>query len=331
MSLDHEPPVTSQEPRTPAPIADLSYRSYDGPIRSHPFRPWTVAVTTLRMMRGRWQVWLLMLAAALPYLFYMLMLYLGSRFGGGMADLLVNRNSHSRYTSAFNEAYQAQLFWLMVMALTVGAGSIANDNRTNALQVYLAKPLTKQDYLFGKWLGIFVAVYAAALLPALLMYLFCLLSYLDDGFLRNEPWLIAKILLACAMPAAIHAGLLVGVSAWSKSALIAGAVYAGVYFASSALSAVLWFTIYGLRSGESLSRGILLQHASVAGIIKAAGWCIYGVSAAAGGGGPRGLPITVAMIEPPNRWLVAAITLAVVAVGVGSARLRIRAVEVVKG
>lgn len=312
-----------------APIADLSYRSYDGPLRAHPFRPWTVAVTTIRMMRRRWPVWLLMLAAALPYLFYMLILYLGSRFGGGMSDFLMNSNAHSKYTSAFNGAYEAQLFWLMVLALTVGAGSIANDNRTNALQVYLAKPLTKADYLMGKWLGIFVAVYTAALLPALLMYLFCLLSYYDDGFLRNEPWLIAKILLACAMPAAIHAGLLVGVSAWSKSALIAGAVYAGVYFATGALSTVLWFAMYGIRGNGSTADGMLLQHASIAGIIKAAGWCVYNVSMRGGGG--RGMRLIAVMVDPPNHWLVGAVVVAVIAAGLAAARLRIRAVEVVKG
>ena len=46
-----------------------------------------------------------------------------------------------------------QLF-LLFIALLAGAGSIANDNRANALLVYLSKPCRKVDYLFGKWAGL---------------------------------------------------------------------------------------------------------------------------------------------------------------------------------
>ena len=36
------------------------------------------------------------------------------------------------------------------MTVYVGAGIVANDRRANALQIYLAKPLTRVEYVAGK-------------------------------------------------------------------------------------------------------------------------------------------------------------------------------------
>jgi len=51
-------------------------------------------------------------------------------------------------------------FSILCIALVVGAGAIAADNRSNALMVYLSKPITKGDYLLGKWMGIFLAIFS---------------------------------------------------------------------------------------------------------------------------------------------------------------------------
>ena len=39
---------------------------------------------------------------------------------------------------------------MFFVTVYVGAGLIANDRRANALQIYLSKPLTRAEYVFGK-------------------------------------------------------------------------------------------------------------------------------------------------------------------------------------
>ena len=60
---------------------------------------------------------------------------------------------------------------VMVFFITVyvGSGLIANDRRANALQIYLSKPLTRAEYIFGK-LAILMAFLALVTwLPAIVL------------------------------------------------------------------------------------------------------------------------------------------------------------------
>src|SRR5437016_2866346 len=204
---------------TNSPIADLTYRPYDGPLYARSARWWVIAVARLRYMRTRWWFWLLVVLSLMPYIFAGIFLYLqglmpqmGAKGDGGPFQMFFDNTPGQRFAVIFFQALSSQGFWLFLIAMAAGAGTIAMDNRTNALQVYLSKPLTKRDYLFGKWMGIFTTIYGAALAPAIIFYLYCLLTYSSNGFLSQEPWLIGRVLLACAVPAAIHASLLVGFS-----------------------------------------------------------------------------------------------------------------------
>src|SRR5436189_746879 len=50
----------------------------------------------------------------------------------------------------FRQFLEQQGFFVFVITVYVGAGLIANDRRVNALQIYLSKPLTRGEYVFGK-------------------------------------------------------------------------------------------------------------------------------------------------------------------------------------
>jgi hypothetical protein len=190
----------------------------------------------------------------------------------------------------------------------------------------LSKPLTKRDYLFGKWMGVFSTVYGAALAPAAVFYSYCLLSYSSVGFLSEEPWLIGRMLLACAIPAAIHASLLVGFSAWSKTPLIAGVIYAGVYFATQILAAMVW----GITTRGKIDEGIVAQHSSVEGVIRGIEQWVFGVTRHETQFG-RKFGVREFSVPPPEPAVMFAFATVLIVAGVMAARLRIRAVEVVRG
>src|SRR5262249_40258353 len=143
------------------------------------------------------------------------------------------------WASWFMRALPWSMFFLVALTMVVGAGSIANDNRANALLVYLSKPVTKLDYLVGKWVGVFVMLFSVAFVPALILYLYCLLSFRSEGFFTSDRLLLGKVLLVTAIGAALHTSLILGFSSWSKSALMAGALYAAFYFLGVAIAPIV--------------------------------------------------------------------------------------------
>jgi ABC-type transport system involved in multi-copper enzyme maturation permease subunit len=313
-----------------APIADLSYRHYDGPLKDRKLRWWIVALVGVRWAIKRWWFWLLFLLSSASYGFWALMLFVQSRLGPDFQQMMFQTAKDERFATVLFRSYDGSLFWLMVMALVVGAPSIAADNRTNALQVYLAKPLTKADYLLGKWAGVFTVVFAATLLPSLFLYSYCMLSFWSEGFFRNEPWLIVRVLGVAAMSAAGFASLFVGVSAWCRSTMMSAAIGAGLYLATGIMALILWMALHmrDVQAGNPAA-GALLQNASISGVLKSMAWNVYGVTIqfpVRGPNMPDGLKL-----PPPNIWVIGAAYAGIVLFGLLAARMRIRAVEVVTG
>jgi ABC-2 type transport system permease protein len=314
-----------------SPIADLTYRNYDGPLHTRVNRWWIVALAGLRQSVKMKGFWIAVALALFPYFITTVQLYLQSRAqtmtGGRGINPLNMSLPGQRFAAEFFQALSWQCFFLFILALVVGVRSIAADNQTNALLVYLSKPITKGDYLLGKWMGVFLVLFAVALVPALVLYLYCLLSYLSDGFLKNEPWLIFRIVGACAVPAAIHASLIVGISAWSKTPRMAGVFYAGVYFLSGMFAAAYW----GIRYFGDLKQGVLERHLSVDGVVQGLAQNIYGVTLRMMTYSRRaGEMMPIDLRPPPFGWLLV-LAAALIVLGILAARLRIRAVEVVRG
>jgi ABC-2 type transport system permease protein len=314
-------------PTASAPIADLSYRNYDGPLHTRAARWWIIAVSRMRYLRGRWWFWLFIALSLLPYLITMVIMYVQSQAPAGARGMFTDNTVGQKYAAHFVQTLGWQSFWIFIIAIAVGAGSIAADNRSNALLVYLSKPLTKGDYLLGKWMGIFMTVFLSSFVPALIFYIYCLLSYTSDGFLRDEPWLIVRLIAACAVPGVIHASLLVGFSAWSKTPLVAGAVYAGLYLCSSAVSLILWM----VQSQGDPEKGLIVGHLSVSGIINGLTQNVFHLTYHLTGFRRKTGEFRQIVIPPPNVWIMLAIALGLIVIGVGAARARIRAVEVVRG
>ena len=50
----------------------------------------------------------------------------------------------------FRQFLDQQGTFVFFITVYAGAGLIANDRRANALQIYLSKPLTRAEYVFGK-------------------------------------------------------------------------------------------------------------------------------------------------------------------------------------
>ncbi len=339
MDFDLSPTPAASGTATPkspsasdSPIADTSYRNYDGPLYLRTSRWSVIASAQWRLVKKKPIFWVLAAFGLLPFLFAGIMLYLQSRYpntfaprGGPNFNPFFDTTPGQTYTYQFYRALDFQLYFLFPLAILLGSGSIAADNRTNALMVYLSKPLTKGDYLLGKWLGVFLILFGASFVPAFGLYFYALMS---DGiaFLKQDPLLILKVACGSAIPAALFTSLQLGLSAWSKTPRIAGAVFAGIYVASGWIAQILW----ALQTREDLTKGILIRHLSLSGIINGLNQNLYRLTLH----WPnvhRRRGFNVAELTPPNAAVLFSIFLVIVIGGIVTARARINAVEVVRG
>jgi ABC-2 type transport system permease protein len=215
-----------------SPIADLTYRNYDGPLEPPVYRWWPIAKMTMRMAIKKKSFWWLGILSGWWFFVLSIVLYVmdtiatTSPQGGQGTNLLKNLVWKDLFLGAFS---MSQLF-LLLIALLIGAGAIANDNKTNALLVYLSKPCTKLDYLIGKWVGIFLCMLGVVAAPTLMFFAYCALSYRQYGILSDDPWLILRLLLMFPIAPAFHASVSLGISSLFDQGRLAGAVYAGIYF-----------------------------------------------------------------------------------------------------
>ena len=222
--------------------------------------------------------------------------------------------------------------WLLIIALLIGVGSIANDNRANALLVYLSKPCSKTDYLVGKWFGIFVPMAAIVAVPTLFFYGYCAMSYRDYGFIHQDPWLIVKLIGMIPIAAGFHASVALGISSMFNQGRLAGAVYAGIYFMTGFVTFALSIArSVTLQQGGSVPHVLdTLFYFSVDGVQIAIAKIVLGTS------GHVFLLNTRNFRRPPpqppdapNALLFFGIYIGICVVSMLIARSRIRAVEVI--
>jgi hypothetical protein len=126
--------------------------------------------------------------------------------------------------------------------------------------------------------------------------------------------------LLAALPAAIHASVLVGISAWNKTPWIVGVIYAGIYFFSSIFAMILGASI----DSTSAVTDSTLRHLSLEGTISG---IAENLLDAAPGGFSRMVEQTVIPAMTPLLLIAAFLIVG----GVLAARARIRAVEIVQG
>ncbi|MBZ0256050.1 ABC transporter permease subunit, partial [bacterium] len=139
------------------------------------------------------------------------------------------------YYDYFNSVYLAFFF----IALLAGSGAISSDKRSKALMLYLSKPITPLDYLFGKAAFVMFFLYCVSLLPALM------LMFLHAFF--NEDWVYLLTHIPLAMKIFAYANLIaipltiisLSLSSLFKSKEAAGAFFAAIYWLPDVLVAAI--------------------------------------------------------------------------------------------
>ncbi len=263
-----------------ARINDQTYQNYDGPLRTRAARWWVVALALLRTRINRKSLgfWALSAILLVIYLFCGISMY----FLRAIYRISIQAGGEpppfNLYTFVLNNGLAWSCVFLFLTALTIGAGSIASDNRANALLVYLSKPLTRADYVLGKWMGIFLPLAGLSCIPAVLLYFFFLVSFGSEGFWSGNPTLLYRTVAATLIGPAVLSSLIVGISAFTRSPRTAGTIFAAIYFVSFSLTASASY-ILGSRdkTDADARRTATVAAMSVEGLIRGVGANLYGI------------------------------------------------------
>jgi ABC-2 type transport system permease protein len=208
------------------PIHDQGYRRYTG-SKAAVGKSWQVITRAgIRAVLAKRSFIALMLLAWAPFVVRAVQVYIAANFQ--QASFLAPR------AETFREFLEQQGVFVFFVTIYVGAGLIANDRRANALQVYLSKPLTRAEYVTGKFAILFAFLVGVTWLPAILLLVVQIMFAGSFAFVLDNMFLLPAITLFALLQVLVSAMTILALSSMSKSSRFVGIMYAGLIFFTAA-------------------------------------------------------------------------------------------------
>jgi len=214
------------------PIIDQSYRHWEGTFKSHTFRWWIITREGLRIILSRK---LFLLFILIPPIMHFIargvLIYVANRIK--IAQIMA---IDARF---FYDFLTLQNFFIFIICVFGGSGLIANDLKNNSLQLYFSKPLTRFDYLSGKFVIIAVLISFVTLIPGVLLFLESVLVSETADFFKENYWFFWSI-IGYSLILIIPTGFLIlALSSMTKSNLYAAVVFAAILIGTPIISEIL--------------------------------------------------------------------------------------------
>jgi ABC-2 type transport system permease protein len=212
------------------PIHDQGYRRYGGGKAGG--RAWLVIMKTgVRTMLGDKKFIVLLVVSWIQFVVRAIQFYIATNFS--QAAIIAPS------AATFRDFFDKQDIFVYIVTVTLGARLIAQDRRVNALQIYLSKPLTRVEYIFGKF-----AILAAFLLfitwvPAVLLLGVQVVFAGNFSFVVANAYLLPAITLYAAIEVVMISTAMLALSSLSTNSRFVGILYTGLVFFTAALAGVL--------------------------------------------------------------------------------------------
>ncbi|MBP7775951.1 MAG: ABC transporter permease [Acidobacteria bacterium] len=209
------------------PIHDQGYQRYAG-SRARTGTAWQViARAGIRTVLVERKFLALMLLAWAPFLVRAVQVYVAANYS--QASFLQPKGE------TFREFLETQAVFVFFITIYAGAGLIASDRRANALQLYLAKPLSRWEYVAGKMAVLVTLLIAVTFLPAMMLLLVQIGFAGSFTFVTTNLYLLPAITLYSLAQVLLASSTMLALSSLSKSSRFVGVMYAGLIFFTGAL------------------------------------------------------------------------------------------------
>ncbi len=196
-------------------------------------------------------------ASAICPLIFMLFIYTHHNanaitvLGLSAADLL---RIDANFFHAFLAIQSALSFVLTVM---IGPVLVSRDLSNNGLPLYLSRPFTRAEYIFGKMSVLGILMAWMTWIPGLLLFLFQ--CYLDGSGWWREYWWIALSILCGSLALTIILALLsMAISAWVKWRSAASGALIAVFLIPTPIGFAIE-NLFGTKLGHLLSLATALD------------------------------------------------------------------------
>lgn len=219
------------------PIHTQDYRHWEGTLKPRNYtRWWVIAKAELKLLAKRKIVRLII---AIPPLIYIIV--------HAVIIYLINQFDYMDFPfkvdSAFFQHFLFRIEFISgllvaLIAIFSGAGLIANDLRSNALSLYLSKPISWVDYLIGKFAVVGILLACITLAPGMLLFLEQLLLS-DFTFFKENFWIIFSIIGYSIIVTTITSLLMLTFSSLTTNSRYATIGFCAVWFGLPVLHAIL--------------------------------------------------------------------------------------------
>src|SRR5687768_13946142 len=174
----------------------------------------------------------LLLVAWLPFIVRAVQMYLAANIP--QAAVLAPT------AATFREFIDQQSIFVFFITIYVGAGLIANDRRANALQIYLSKPLTRAEYVFGKLAILMTFLLLVTWVPAIVLLLVQIVFTGTFTFFFDNLYLFPAITVFAFIQVLAVSTAMLALSSLSNSSRYVGILYATLIFFSQGIYGVVY-------------------------------------------------------------------------------------------
>lgn len=212
-------------------IREQGYRHWQGTYTGHTLRWWTIALQALRattLNKTRLGViFLLCLVVWAPYFFFGLFFFIAPQeFAGGTSlaiDAFLRR-------FLYDVVRGWGFFAAPIFVATIAAPLVSNDLRSNALYIYLSKPLRRIDYILGKTAAITLFTLLVTLLPNLFVWMMAVSASDEKAPLNSPGEIFFEILGAQLVFLGFYSSVALVVSSFTKQWWTAFIGFLGGYY-----------------------------------------------------------------------------------------------------
>src|SRR5213593_1410338 len=196
------------------PIHDQGYRRYGGG-KAPRGQAWTVITRAgVRTMLAKRTFLGLLLLSWFPFFVRAVQIY--------AAATLPQAQFLALTAETFRQFLDQQQIFVFFITVYVGAGLIANDRRANALQIYLSKPLTRAEYIFGKLAILMIFLSLVTWLPAIVLLIVQISFAGNFTFLAKNLFLFPAITVFSFVQVTMVATAMLALSSLSNSSRYVG-------------------------------------------------------------------------------------------------------------
>ena len=136
-------------------------------------------------------------------------------------------------------AFVATQAWMgFLLAAWGGPGMITKDFANHSVQLYLSRPLSRIEYLFGKASVLAILLSCISWVPGLILF-FVQAGLEGHGWMWDNLWIAGAIVLSCAIGIAMVSLLSMAVAVWVKWRIAATGLMFAVFFLLPALAQVI--------------------------------------------------------------------------------------------